>query len=163
MIITMAAAAIALATGVQAVDVTQAWDSNPVDWDGTFQLWTNEAKQAGYGYAYDLNVHPYDSDPMGVWNSNAHTVAAIARDMGITTDGLANALLQEGNWYRSEVLYFEQLTLISACLTNINDTLKPHFRYIEAEFDESKGPPSMDELTGFIPPDTKIMRRTNDE
>lgn len=140
-----AAAAFALAAGVQAGNnektpfplAVRAYTFDvraTEDYDATFQLWTKEAKQAGYGYAYQVNVHPFDSDnPLGVWGSKAHTVAAIARNMGAgTADGIANTLLNEGNWYRSEILYFEQLTLISACLANINDILKPEFRDFQA-------------------------------
>ena len=46
-----AVTAIALATGeTKAVDVTKASYAGAImDWDGTFQMWTNKAKQAGYG------------------------------------------------------------------------------------------------------------------
>ena len=149
--IMMAVAAFALVAGnAQAFDVTKvSYPGATLEWDATFQLWTQKAKEAGYRYAYYLNVHPDDSDPMGVWSSNPHTVAAIAKDLGITTDGLAHALVEEGNWYRSEVLYFEQLTLISACLANIND--KPHFRSIKAELEDSylQQPPPDEQVSGI--------------
>ena len=58
--IMMAVAAFALVAGnAQAFDVTKvSYPGATLEWDATFQLWTQKAKEAGYRYAYYLNVTP---------------------------------------------------------------------------------------------------------
>ena len=111
----MAAAAIVLAAGnAEAVNVTESYPGATLDWDGTFRMWTEEAQKAGEKCAFQANT----DKSMGIWSSDAHSLIAIAATLGITRENLVVAM-DQSSWYRAEILYVEQQTLIEACLANI--------------------------------------------
>jgi hypothetical protein len=121
-----AVAAFALAAGcatqpAHAIDVTQwrpAVSGDRIDWDGTLQLWTDEARQAGDKCALQAYAdYLSHRNSMGIWSSDAHSFSAIATTLGITRENLVTAF-EESSEYRERVLFLEQQTLIAACLTN---------------------------------------------
>jgi hypothetical protein len=110
----MVAAALALAVGeAQAVGLTTWCPECPTEWDATLRAWTDLAWKAGDKYAAASQA-----PSLGVWSSEAHSVSAIAANLGITRENLV-AAMEGDSYYRQMVRDFERHILIEACLANV--------------------------------------------
>jgi hypothetical protein len=116
--IMMAATALVLAAGsAQALDVRKPdWDAIyfPVDWKTVLQDLTKAIEADSYKCVFESSTY-YS---MGIWSRDEYSESAIASDLGMTPEILAEEAARH-ILYRDLILYIARQRLIQGCIYNV--------------------------------------------